>query len=219
VREYEGNIWTRQTWETDTQYSAFLAYRDVGANRSIDAAFKVHSESKKTQKGAKKAQKGAKKDQKKSLRANGTFRGWAKDNDWVKRASEYDVSVQEELDAVKLEALKDAEVEFVQNVKKAAMDATLKILQKSSLEKIRKKYVVDKEGRQILVEMTTEQQSILGVESFVRYALESTIPEIFGKNTEQDSGNSAEHTAELWQTMVSSTGGSFAASPATSVDE
>jgi hypothetical protein len=203
VREYEGNIWTRQTWETDAQYGAFLAYRDLGANRSIDAAFRAYSVSKKSQKVAKKTQKDAKKAQKNrstqnasAQRAGPSFRSWAKDNEWTKRASEYDISVQEELDEVKLNALKDAELEFVQNVKKAAMDATLKILQKSSLEKIRKKYAYDDDGNQKLVEMTTEQQSILGVESFVRYALEHTMPEQFGKERATDTENLADLSDE-----------------------
>ncbi|MBL7992301.1 MAG: hypothetical protein JNN25_12770, partial [Candidatus Kapabacteria bacterium] len=52
--EYIGHIWERQTWETDNQYGAFLAYRDLGTNRSVDAAFEVYDEKKKAQKSTKK---------------------------------------------------------------------------------------------------------------------------------------------------------------------
>jgi hypothetical protein len=197
LREYEGHIWTRQTWETDTQYSAFLSYRDLGGKRSIDAACEVYSEKKKSQIVAKQTQKDAKGRKKKTVsvqRAGPSFRAWAKNNEWAKRASEYDISVQEELDAVKLDALKELEVDFVQKVKEAAMTATLNILKKSSVEKIRKKYVFDDDGKQKLVEMTTEQQSLLDVESFVRYALEHTMPEHFGK---ERGGTDDENLADL----------------------
>ena len=167
-------------WETDAQYSAFLAYRDVGANRSVDAAFEVHSKSKKAQKGAKKAQKGAKKDQK-SKRAGGGFRAWAKDNEWSKRASEYDASVQEELDAVKLEAKKQSVLEIVERMKYATLDAGLKLLEKTSLEKVRKKYAIEKDGRQVLTEIITEQQSILASPAFVEKMFHLTMPDVFGK--------------------------------------
>lgn len=186
--EYIGHIWERQTWETDNQYGAFLAYRDLGTNRSVDAAFEVYDEKKKAQKSAKKAQKSAKKDQKaqKKKRANGTFRGWVKDNDWARRATEYDAFVQHELDTAKLEAQKEAQVEIVGKIAQAALDATLKMLEKPSLEKVRKKYKVDKDGKQSLIEMITEQQSVFASEGIVRFSLQSLLPQFFGNIADID---------------------------------
>ncbi|MBL7991733.1 MAG: hypothetical protein JNN25_09870, partial [Candidatus Kapabacteria bacterium] len=150
--------------------------------------FEAYDEKKKAQKSTKKAQKSAKKDQKaqKKKRANGTFRGWVKDNDWARRATEYDAFVQRELDTAKLEAQKEAQVEIVGKIAKAALEAALKMLEKPSLEKVRKKYKVDKDGKQSLIEMITEQQSVFASEGIVRFSLQSLLPQFFGNTPDID---------------------------------
>lgn len=180
-RDYQGNTWERQEWETDAAYGAFLAYRDLGVNRSVDAAFQVVQGKKKAQKGAKKAQKGAKKG-KESKRAGGGFRAWAKDNEWSKRASDFDVFTQHALDEVELETKKRIKREYVEQIQTAALEALKKMLEKPSLEKVRKKYKVEKvDGREVqqLVEMITEQQSVFAAESAVRYVLDKTMADYF----------------------------------------
>ena len=184
LHEYVGNIWERQSWETEAQYTAFLAYRDLGSNRSVDAAFEVYDKNKKSKKGVKKAQKGVKKAQKKK-QAGGGFRQWAKGNEWIERVAAFDTYNQRELDAAKLEAKKQAIIGLVEQMGKSAIDAGIKILEKPSLEKVRKKYTVMPDGKQVLTEVITEQQSVLAAPNFVREMLQMTMPEFFGKKEEE----------------------------------
>ncbi len=192
-RDYEGNTWERQEWENDAAYAAFLAYRDLGVNRSIDAAYRVYSEAREKGKSAKKrkkALKSAKKAQKREekVRPSGTFLKWRIDYEWMKRASDFDVYTQRALDEVELEAKKKVKREYVEQVQIAALEALKKMLEKPSLEKVRKKYKVEKiDGRDVqqLVEMITEQQSVFAAESAVRYVLDRTMSDYFRNSDDE----------------------------------
>jgi hypothetical protein len=76
--------WERQPLETQSQWDAFLVYRELGTNRSVSAAFRARS-----------GRKGV---------APGRWRAWAQENHWVERAAAWD----RELDRLARRAQVDA---------------------------------------------------------------------------------------------------------------
>lgn len=191
LREYVGHTWERQAWESDAAYGAFLAYRDLGANRSIAAAYKAYSSAGKSQKSPEKPFKARKSPEETSTNASsvsGTFKKWVKDNEWSKRASDFDVFTQRALDEVELETKKKIKREYVEQLQTSALEALKKMLEKPSLEKVRKKYKVEHindQDVQQLVEIITEQQSVFAAESAVRYVLDRTMSDYFRSSDEE----------------------------------
>lgn len=198
LREYRGNIWERQAWESDAQFAAFLAYRDLGLGRTIDAAFGAYSrknaDTKERKKGTKEAQKGAKKDQV-LKRANGRFRAWSKNNEWSKRALEYDNYELRQIDAAKIEAKKKAEAEKIERAKDLALAALERTLEKTTKERVRKKYEMVK-GEQVLKDVITDQETVLPSFEAVKWTLQTRMPEAFG------TAQGSEQTKEMNEQIV-----------------
>ncbi len=197
LREYEGNIWEHQAWEKDAAYAGFLAYRDCGSGRSIDEAFRRYTETRESQKSGKKrkkAEKSGRKAQKKTEakkpKVSSSFRKWKTEYEWDERIRAFDNFELKEIDAAKLAAKKEAEIEILGKMKEAALAATVKMLEKPSLEKVRKRYSVvknmDGQDVQTLKEVITDQQSVFATEGMTKFVLQSLMPEIFGKKDKDE---------------------------------
>jgi hypothetical protein len=76
-------LWTRQAGETDAAYRAFCAYRDLGIDRSLNAAYS----STLTPPVEK--------------RAPGFWAAWSSEHNWVARVSAYDDYIEAELRRVR----------------------------------------------------------------------------------------------------------------------
>lgn len=68
--------WDRQHGESGKAFEAFSIYRDLGAGRSIDAAWKRYANS--------------------DAQVSGYFRAWSAHFDWVERALQYDDYIERE---------------------------------------------------------------------------------------------------------------------------
>ena len=76
VRERVEHPWDRQDGETDSAWTAFSCYRDLGAARSLDAAADAYY--------------AAKGKLRKSSAVPGHIAKWCRSNDWVERCREWD---------------------------------------------------------------------------------------------------------------------------------
>lgn len=67
------DIWERNETDTDKSFSAFCVYRDMGAGRSLEEAWKQYRNNSKT-----------------VGKIQGYFFQWSTDHNWVERANAYD---------------------------------------------------------------------------------------------------------------------------------
>jgi hypothetical protein len=114
----------RRTWdqrpnETTKAYDAFAIYRDLGAGRSVLAAFKLYSGEDK--------------------RIPGYFGQWAADNQWVIRARDYDAFIDEQ---AQRKAERDAITRKAQMLNRHA--GIGRVLQTKALEHLQKANSIDK---------------------------------------------------------------------------
>ena len=78
--EMASQPWDRRADESAQAYCAFVTYRDLRSDRSIDAAYRAVTG----------PQKGTK-------RASGRFKEWSQTHDWLKRAEAYDAYRERQL--------------------------------------------------------------------------------------------------------------------------
>lgn len=191
---YEGNQWSKQSWENDAQYAAFLAYRDCGSGRTIDAAYKAYRKERARQKSSKKqkkAEKSSKNTSKRGIQVSGTFAKWRVEFEWDERVRSFDNYEQEALDKAQLEKKKQEQEKFTEEVGVMAREAARRILSKPSMEKVRRRYkIVD--NVKVLVEEVTEQSSIVAASDFVLKMLEYTMPQFNPRQLENNELDSDE---------------------------
>lgn len=114
--------WDRRETESAQAYHAFTVYRDLRADRSIDAAYRHVTG----------VQKG-------HNRATGRFKAWAADHEWMKRAEAYDAHLEMmarvEMESAATDRHRDSLAEFQDRQRRlsaAAADAAIALLAKAS---------------------------------------------------------------------------------------
>lgn len=107
------HIWERQDAESAKAYSAFVVYRDMGLERSIDAAYRGYVGDEKSRK-----------------EATGHFKRWASKHDWLSRAKAYDAERERERlrehGTAEIEAFRDSQIVFAKAAKEAARGLLIK---------------------------------------------------------------------------------------------
>lgn len=112
-------LWDRQTGEGAKAYASFCVYRDMGRNRSIDAAYR-------TEKGQPEGSK---------RKAPRRWLTWSGENGWIGRAQQYDLYLEllarQERETKHLKDLEQYR-ERQRQVAAATTEAALKLLKKAN---------------------------------------------------------------------------------------
>lgn len=92
-KEYKGNPWELQEWESQIQYEYFVIYRDISSKRTLPKAAEIAGVSK------------------------DLLGQYSTNNQWIERVRAYDMYIDERKLKAKLEAVEDMERRHVQHIK------------------------------------------------------------------------------------------------------